>query len=146
MLEEVSAGNAIFIFIYRHPLDSLLTNWVWWRTYLRDKIMVQGISQVYKNADDFCADLEANFLEFMSFAEGDPALFSRSIPPAEFSRIAKVMSLDVDATRMSVAPPRNKPFGFVAVKEKVFRFRRFVDNLDAETKKYMEEIGYDPGL
>ena len=36
VLEAVRSGFADLIFIYRHPLDSLLTNWIWWRTYLRD--------------------------------------------------------------------------------------------------------------
>lgn len=36
ILESVQLGFADTIFLYRHPLDSLLTNWVWWRTYIRD--------------------------------------------------------------------------------------------------------------
>ena len=36
ILEAVRSGFADLIFVYRHPLDSLLTNWVWWRTYIRD--------------------------------------------------------------------------------------------------------------
>ena len=35
ILEAVRSGFADLIFVYRHPLDSLLTNWVWWRTYHR---------------------------------------------------------------------------------------------------------------
>ena len=76
ILEAVRSGFADLIFIYRHPLDSLLTNWVWWRTYVRDKSMISGISQVYKNTDDLCADLEQNFVEFKAFAEGDPDFFA----------------------------------------------------------------------
>jgi len=69
------------IFIYRHPLDSLLTNWVWWRANLRNKSMATVISTVYKNTGDFCADLEKNFPEFESFAKGDPAFFATSPGP-----------------------------------------------------------------
>jgi hypothetical protein len=76
ILEAVAAGFADLIFIYRHPLDSLLTNWVWWRTYMREHACIAGISQVYKNTDDLCADLQNNFAEFKSFAEGDPAFFA----------------------------------------------------------------------
>ncbi len=36
ILEAVRSGFADLIFVYRHPLDSLLTNWIWWRTYIRD--------------------------------------------------------------------------------------------------------------
>ena len=72
ILEVVRSGSADLIFIYRHPLDSLLTNWVWWRIYLRDSVMIPSISQVYKTTDDLCAGLEQNFSEFKAFAEGDP--------------------------------------------------------------------------
>ncbi len=83
ILEAVRSGFADLIFIYRHPLDSLLTNWVWWRILLRDKIMVSGIAQAYKSTDALCADLEQNFPEFKSFAEGEPYFF-RSSPGLRF--------------------------------------------------------------
>ena len=83
ILEAVRSGFADLIFVYRHPFDSLLTNWVWWRTYIRDNTMIKGISQVYKNKDDLCADLDHNFLEFESFAEGGPDFF-RSLPGPRF--------------------------------------------------------------
>ena len=44
VLDAVKSGFADLIFIYRHPLDSLLTNWIWWRTYIRDNTMIRGIS------------------------------------------------------------------------------------------------------
>src|SRR5271165_1273214 len=47
ILGAVKAGFADLIFVYRHPLDSLLTNWVWWRSYLRENRMIPGISEVY---------------------------------------------------------------------------------------------------
>ena len=40
ILEAVRSGFADLIFVYRHPLDSLLTNWVWWRTYIRDNNVI----------------------------------------------------------------------------------------------------------
>ena len=76
ILEAVRSRFADLIFIYRHPLDSLLTNWIWWRTYIRDHRMILGISDVYKNTDDLCADLEQNFPELKAFAEGDPNFFA----------------------------------------------------------------------
>jgi hypothetical protein len=75
ILEAVRAGFADLIFIYRHPLDSLLTNWVWWRTYLREKSMQGTISEVYTRTDDLCATLDRSFREFKAFAEGDPDFF-----------------------------------------------------------------------
>jgi hypothetical protein len=76
ILGAVRSGFADLIFVYRHPLDSLLTNWVWWRTYLRDDIKISGIAQVYKDTADLCVDLEQNFLEFKAFAEGNPDFFA----------------------------------------------------------------------
>ena len=81
VVEASRMGLADLIFIYRHPLDSLLTNWVWWRTYIRDNIMTHGISQVYKNTNDFCADLEKNFSEFQAFAAGTPGFFAAAPGP-----------------------------------------------------------------
>jgi hypothetical protein len=203
ILEAVRSRFADLIFVYRHPLDSLLTNWVWWRTYLRDHRMISGISQAYKNIDDLCADLEQNFCDFKAFAEGDPAFFgevagprpsnapipTRSVVPnpspepslwspsprflsfpefveetelflqpatltlrledfmidplKEFSKIVEVMSVDLDLSRLHVSPPRTKPYGYLAVKEKVPRFGSFINGLNAETKRRIEKIGYN---
>jgi hypothetical protein len=76
ILETVRAGIADLIFVYRHPLDSLLTNWIFWRNYNRDSNTNATISQVYKNREQLCVDLDQNFREFEAFAEGDPAFFA----------------------------------------------------------------------
>lgn len=86
ILEAVRSGFADSIFVYRHPLDSLLTNWIWWRTYIRDMVMISGISQLYKNIDDLCADLDRDFFEFKAFAEGDPDFFAEVPGPPESPR------------------------------------------------------------
>jgi hypothetical protein len=173
--EAVGWGFADSIFIYRHPLDSLLTNWIWWRTYLRDDASISGISQVYKNTDDLCADLEENFQDFQAFAEGDPDFFAGEpgprflsfaefveetelhlqsatlglrledfmVDPArEFSRIVEVMSVDLDLSRLCLAPPRTRPYNYLAVLDKVPAFRNFIDGLNAETKGRIEKFGY----
>jgi hypothetical protein len=175
--EAVRLGFADLIFIYRHPLDSLLSNWVWWRAIIRDTD-ANYISRAYKNIDDLCAVLEENFSEFKAFAEGDPSFFADAQggrflsfsefveetelflqsatlalrledfaidPLKEFSKIVKVMSVDLDLSRLHVAPPRTKPYRYLAVKEKVPRFRDFINGLDAETKKRIEKIGYTVG-
>ena len=178
ILGTVTSGYADLIFVYRHPLDSVLTNWVWWRTYLRDRKMISGISQVYKNTDDLCAVLERNFPEFEAFAEGDPEFFAAvpetrprflsfaefveetelylqcgtlilrledfmSDPLKEFSKILGVMSLDLDLSRLHIFPPRTKPYGHWTVKDKVPRFRDFINRLSGETKRRLQKIGYD---
>jgi hypothetical protein len=179
IIQAARSGFADLIFVYRHPLDSLLTNWVWWRAYIRDNRAISGISQMYKNPDDLCADLERNFFEFESFAEGDPDFFAGSPGPPflsfpefveetglhlqsatlalrledfmidpcrEFSRIVETMSLDLDLSQVSAAPPRTRPYGYLAVKDKVPRFKSFIDGLDAETKTRIEKIGYNVGI
>ncbi len=177
ILEAVRSGSADLIFIYRHPLDSLLTNWNYWRNYIRLGTY-ENISTVYRNTDDFCADLEQNFPEFEAFAAGDPdffaalpgprflsfaefveetELFLQSAPLAlrledftidplkEFSKIAEVMSVDLDLSRLRLAPMITKPYRYLAVKQKVPRFRDFIDRLDTETKRRIEGIGYNLG-
>jgi hypothetical protein len=175
ILDSVRSRFADSIFIYRHPLDSLLTNWVWWHTYIRENKAVSGISQAYANADELCDDLEREFSEFKAFAEGDPRFFAAAPGPRflsfpefveetelhldaatlalrledfmtdarrEFSKIAAVMSVELDLSRSSIAPPRTKPYGYLAVQEKVPQFRDFVNRLDAETRNRIERIGY----
>jgi hypothetical protein len=176
ILGAVRSGFADVIFVYRHPLDSLLTNWIWWRTHIREHRWISGISQVYKNTDRLCADLERNFLEFKGFAGGNPDFFAAEPGPRflsfaefveeteihlqsatlalrledftidplkEFGKIAEVMSVDLDWSRLCIAPPRTKPYGYLAVKDKVPRFRSFINELNAETRSRIEKIGYD---
>jgi hypothetical protein len=175
ILEAVRSGFADLIFVYRHPLDSLLTNWIWWRTLIRDNRSISGISQIYESSDDLCANLEQNFSEFQAFAAGDPDFFAGAPGPPflsfpeyveetelhlqtatlalrledfmidpvkEFSKIADVMSVDLDLSRSSLAPPTTKPYGYLAVKEKAPRFRDFINELDAQTIRRIEKSGY----
>ncbi len=173
ILDAVGSGFANVIFIYRHPLDSLLTNWVWWRTYMRDNRRITGISEIYTTHDDLCAALEQNFPEFQSFAEGEPAFFAAGQPflsfpefveetelhlqcatltlrledfmvdpLREFSKIAEVMSVDLNLGALSVARPTAPPYRYLAVKEKVPQFKHFIDELHAETRRRIEKIGY----
>jgi hypothetical protein len=67
-------------------------------------------------------------------------------PLKEFSKIVEVMSVDLDLSRLCVAPPRTKPYGYLAVTEKVPRFRSYINGLDAETKRRIEKIGYNVGV
>jgi len=85
IVEAIQSGFADSVFVGRHPVDSLLTNWVWWRTYLRDNRVVAGISEVYRNTDGLCAELERNFPEFLMFAAGDPNFFAAAPGPGFLS-------------------------------------------------------------
>lgn len=75
VLASVGAGHADLIFIYRHPLDSLLTNWVYFRTQLCNGKGVPSTSEAYSDPADLAADLERNFPEFAAFAAADPAFY-----------------------------------------------------------------------
>ncbi|MGA2905569.1 MAG: hypothetical protein ABSD98_17220 [Candidatus Korobacteraceae bacterium] len=88
VLEAVRSGVADLIFVYRHPLDSLLSNWVWWRRYIRDNRISTITAQVYKNTDDLCEDLERNFAEFKAFAAGAPDFFA-AVPEPRFLSFAE---------------------------------------------------------
>ena len=177
ILDAVRSGFANSIFVYRHPLDSLLTNWIYWWTRVRDNKGI-FVSLAYKNTDDLCADLERYFDQFKAFADGDPDFFAAAPgrpflsiqefveetelhlqhhtltlrfedfmidPSREFSKIARVMSVDLDLSSLHVDPPKTMPYRFLAVREKVPRFRNFIDGLDAETKRRIEKIGYTLG-
>ena len=63
-------------------------------------------------------------------------------PLKEFSKIAEVMSVDLDLSRVRVVPPKTKPYRYLDVKEKTPRFRDFINELDVETKRRIERIGY----
>ena len=104
IVEAVKARYADLIFICRHPLDSLLTNWIWLRTFGRDQRMIGGISQLYKNTDDLCAALDENFLEFQAFAEGDPEFFAVLPPPRfmSFSEFVEELELFLSAATLTL--------------------------------------------
>jgi hypothetical protein len=175
VVEAARSGLADLIFIYRHPLDSLLSNWIWWRTYLRNDRKTSTISHSYKSTNHLCADLEQDFAEFKAFAEGDPEFFAALPGPRflsfpefveetelflqcatlalrfedfmidpfkEFCKIVKVMSVDLDLSLLRVAPPKTQPYRYLAAKERVPRFRDFINELNAETKRRIEKIGY----
>ena len=175
ILQAVKSRWADLIFVYRHPLDSLLSNWIWWRNYVRQDSMVRGIAETHKDMDELCAELEKDFSDFQAFAEGDPAffgsatgprflsfreyveeteLFIRSAPLSlrfedftidpvkEFAKIIEVMSMDLDASRLTLAPPEVKPYRYLDVEDKVPQFRDFIQRLDAETAGRIERIGY----
>lgn len=175
IMESVRLGYADLVFIYRHPLDSLITNWVWWRTYLGEKRNIHSIGDVHKTTDELCVALEQDFREFEAFANGDAQLFAGTRGPrflslsefveetelfiqsstislrfedfaidplCEFLKVARVMSLPVARNTTKVSTPRAKPFGHLLVQEKVPRFAKFINDLDLDTRKRIERIGY----
>jgi hypothetical protein len=66
-------------------------------------------------------------------------------PRCEFSKMIKVMSVDVDLSRSRIDPPRTKPYRYLDIRGRVPQFRDFIDSLDAETKRRIEKIGYKLG-
>ena len=178
LLHSVRSGFADLIFIYRHPLDSVLTNWVWLRTYFHRRsrgYWGEDILMAYRSTEDLCADLEKNFAEFKAFADGD-ASFSASLPGPrflsfaefveettlfiecatlslrledfmidplkEFSKMLRVMSVDLDTIALRLPRPRTERYRYRKVAERVPQFQAFIDELDPETKRRIERMGY----
>jgi len=104
VFEAVRARIADLIFIYRHPLDSLLTNWVWWRSFHRDSKFIYGINTAFKRTDDFCEVLERNFADFKVFAEGDPSFFGPSpgLPFLSFRQYVEETELYLQAPTLAI--------------------------------------------
>lgn len=95
ILEALRSGFADLIFVYRHPFDSLLTNWLWWRSYLGEKRIINSIWDVYKTLDDLCVGLEQDFQGFSAFAKGDPSFFSATPGPPFLSLAEFVEETDL---------------------------------------------------
>lgn len=104
ILEQVRSGLADWIFVYRHPLDSLLSNWVWWRTYLRDRTIEQTIASNYKTTDALAAALEQNWDEFQRFAAADPAFYAGSPGPPflSFSQFVEETELHLQIATLAL--------------------------------------------
>jgi hypothetical protein len=127
ILDSVRSGSADLIFVYRHPLDSLLTNWVWWRTYLLENRSILGISDVYKSASDLCADLNQNLSEFQAFASGDREFFARAPGPPflSFAEFVEETELFLEAATL---PLRLEDFAADPLAE----FLRIADAMSVE--------------
>lgn len=71
-------GNAIvdlaesrlanLIVVIRHPLDALISNWIWWREFSERKLLIRGIIEIEKDGKNFCEILNQNFDDFVLFA------------------------------------------------------------------------------
>jgi hypothetical protein len=103
------------------------------------------------NPDFYAAIQGPRFLSFSEFVE-ETELYRHSAtlalrledfmidPFKEFSKIAEVMLVDIDLSRFRGSLPRTKPHRYLAVKEKVSRFRDFIGGLNAETKRNIENM------
>jgi hypothetical protein len=105
ILKSVKAGHADLIFVYRHPIDSLLTNWIWWRTYINNNYdMSASISEKYRNIDNLCKELEENFMEFEAFSRGDAAFFVKLMEPPflSFSEFVEETLLYIEVATLAL--------------------------------------------
>jgi hypothetical protein len=117
------------------------------RNFLEFKAFAEG------DPDFFAAVPGTRFLSFPEFVE-ETELYLQSAtltlrledcmidPFKEFSKLVEVMSVDLDLSRLRVDPPITKPYRYLAVKEKVPRFRSFINELNEDTKRRIEKIGY----
>ncbi len=71
---------------------------------MRKKRWIWGISQIYSNTGDLCADLEENFDDFRAFAEGDPAFFAGAPGPRflSFVEFVEETELHIQSATLSL--------------------------------------------
>jgi hypothetical protein len=81
LIKAAQSRAADLVFICRHPVDSLLTNWIWGLQMNSGSTTPAYVSQIYKDTDDLCAYLQQNFSNFRAFAEGDPLWFKGGRAP-----------------------------------------------------------------
>jgi ABC-type Na+ transport system ATPase subunit NatA len=63
-------------------------------------------------------------------------------PFKEFTKITETPSVQLDRDRLGISPPEAKAYRHLTVKERVPRFREFVDRLEADTKRRIEKMDY----
>jgi hypothetical protein len=125
IVKAVREGFADSIFFYRHPLDSLLTNWVFWRRLVRHNEWISGICQVYQDVDALCADLDEHFLDFRAFAHGAPEFFAGNEPrflsfaefveETELHRQAATLSLRLEDFMLDPGRELSKIMGVMSI-------------------------------
>lgn len=127
LLESVTLGFADLIFFYRHPFDSLLTNWFCWLTAIRNGTLGL-ISDVYKSTDDLCADLEQHFSGLKAFAEGDPSFLADLPKGRRFMSLPEFVEEITLFVRRATLALRLEDFSVDPVKE----FSKIVDVMSAD--------------
>jgi hypothetical protein len=80
-----------------------------------------------------CATLSLRLEDFMN----DPL--------KEFSKLLRVMSVDLDTSALRLPRPRTELYRYRKVAERVPQFQAFIDELDPEIKRRIESMGYPTG-
>jgi len=125
LLERAAAGLINVIFIYRHPLDSLLSNWIWWRRWA----MTSGIAESYKSEEEFHRDLNDNFYEFSLFCGGSKD-FTRIVEGTDAKPTFMSLLEFVHETELFLSSPNVHCFRFEDFKTDAVReFKRLVSIL-----------------
>jgi hypothetical protein len=132
LLDRAAADLISLIFIYRHPLDSLLSNWAWIRRFLRHEAPTTGIAQAYKSEEDFHRDLDDNFDEFSLFCDGS----------ADFARI--VTGSEINWRFLSLREYIHETEVFIGgANVQSFRFEDFKADAAAEFKRLVSILAPD---
>ena len=70
LIEPLANGCHQMIFMLRHPLDSLFSNYFWWQhCILINSAHSLGISSVYRGLDEFIEKIESDIVSFCHFVE-----------------------------------------------------------------------------
>ena len=67
-------------------------------------------------------------------------------PERELRKIAELLGAEIDPTHLPIAPPRTGLYRYKAVGQAVPAFRRFIDELDAQTRARIETMGYETSV
>jgi len=111
LFDRAAARLINLVFIYRHPLDSLLTNWAWFREYLRNQKMTSGIAGAYKSEEEFQRTLNDNIHEFFLFCGGSKD-FARSLAGADVDWSFLSLLEFIHETEVFVSHPNVNCFRF----------------------------------
>jgi hypothetical protein len=132
LLDRAAARLINLIFIYRHPLESLLTNWVWFRHFHQFKKMTSGIEDVYKSKEDFHRDLNDNIYEFSLFCGGSKD-FGRITAGKEVTLTFLSLLEFIDETEAFIGNPNVH----------CFRFEEFGSNAVGEVTRLISIMAPD---
>jgi hypothetical protein len=78
IVESVRSGAGRLILIYRHPLDSLLANWVWWRSFLLGRDLGASISSSFQSLEQLAEFIDREWSSLEAFALGDASFYGSS--------------------------------------------------------------------
>ena len=136
-LLDLAAGHLInLIFLYRHPLNSFVSQWAFQHNLSLGKMPAFGISDLYESIEDFYRDLNDNIYEFSLFCGGSKDFIRITQGPAVRTAggTAGLSLLEfIHETEAFISNPNVH----------CFRFEDFVRGPAAEFKRFISIVAPD---